>query len=151
MNHFAQKLSQLLKDDHRINSIMLSDIAGISRPQVSRILSGTRVMTPEAVGAISILFDEKTARELLSAYLLDHTPAEFEYQRGVFQSIIKDGNYLRPGRATKGKKSTPISVASTKECLSDIEQAAQVNDDVKEMIHRLARICRDLESICRDL
>ena len=144
MNHFAQKLSQLLKDDHRINSIMLSDIAGISRPQVSRILSGTRAMTPEAVGAISVLFDEKIARELLSAYLLDHTPAEFEYQRGVFRSIIKDGNYLRPGGSIKNKKSTPTSVASTKECLFDIEQVALENDDIKDMIHRLASICRDL-------
>ena len=144
MNHFAHKLSKLLKEDPRINSKMLSDIAGISRPQVSRILSGTRVMTPEAVGAISVLFDEKIARELLSAYLLDHTPAEFEFQRGVFQSIIKDGNFLRPGEHPPNGESTPITVASTKECLFDIEQAALENDDIKEMIHRLASICRDL-------
>lgn len=144
MNHFAQKLSRLLTDSNRINSKVLSDIAGISPAQVSRILNGSRMVTKETVGAISVLFDEKTARELLSAYLLDHTPAEFEFQRGVFKSIIKDGDFLRPGECPSAVKSTRKSLASTKECLFDIEQAALANDDIREMIHRLANICRDL-------
>ena len=144
MNHFAQKLSRLLTDSSRINSKVLSDIAGISPAQVSRILNGSRSVTKETVGAISVLFDEKTARELLSAYLLDHTPAEFEFQRGVFKSIIKDGDFLRPGECPSAGKSTRKSLASTKECLFDIEQAALANDDIREMIHRLANICRDL-------
>lgn len=144
MNHFAQKLSRLLTDSSRINSKMLSDIANISPAQVSRILNGSRMVTKETVGAISVLFDEKAARELLSAYLLDHTPAEFEFQRGVFKSIIKDGDFLRPGKCPSAGKSTRNSLASTKACLLDIEQAALANDDIREMIHRLANICRDL-------
>lgn len=144
MNCFARKLSQLLEDSDTINSATLSDIAGISRAQVSRILNGTRVMSPEGVGAISVLFDEKTGRELLSAHLLDQTPVEFEYQRGVFRSIIHDGNYLRPGGKNKKVRNSPTSVASIKDCMHEIEQAALANDDVREMIHGLAALCRKL-------
>ena len=62
----------------------------------------------------------------------------------VFKSIIKDGDFLRPGECPSAGKSTRKSLASTKECLFDIEQAALANDDIREMIHRLANICRDL-------
>lgn len=144
MNHFAHKLSQLLKDSDSVNPTMLSEIAGISRAQVSRILSGTRAITPEAVGAISVLFDEKVARELLSAHLLDLTPAVFEFEREVFKGIIHDGNYLRPGGTTLHAKSTPKSVVSTKACLFDIEQAALANDDIRQMVHSLAHLCQKL-------
>ena len=144
MNHFSQKLSELLKENRSISSTMLSEIAGISRAQVSRILSGSRAMTPEAVGAISVLFDEKGARELLAAHLLNLTPTVFEFEREVFKGIIKDGNYLRPGRKTKHARFTPKAVVSTKACLFHIEQAALENDDIRQMVHSLAHLCQKM-------
>lgn len=144
MKSFPRKLSQLLEDSDTINSATLSDIAGISRAQVSRILSGTRVMTPEGVGAISVLFDEKEARELLSAHLIDQTPVEFKFERGVFQGIMQDGNYLMPGGSTSQARNSRTSVASTKACMYEIEQAALANDDVRKMVHSLATLCRKL-------